>query len=53
MLFRSHRQEFTLIRITEILTGGAKPSKEAKPKAEKKPRAKKKKEDEAAEQPAA
>jgi large subunit ribosomal protein L21 len=50
---RGHRQEFTLIRITEILTGGAKPSKEAKPKAEKKPRAKKKKEDEAAEQPAA
>ena len=49
---RGHRQEFTLIRITEILTGGAKPSKEAKPKAEKKPRAKKK-EDEAAEQPAA
>ena len=38
---RGHRQEFTLIRITEILTGGAKPSKEAKPKAEKKPRAKK------------
>ena len=50
---RGHRQEFTLIRITAILTGGAKPSKEAKPKAEKKPRAKKKKEDEAAEQPAA
>src|SRR6188768_1163529 len=50
---RGHRQEFTLIRITEILTDGAKPSKEAKPKAEKKPRAKKKKEDEAAEQPAA
>ena len=50
---RGHRQEFTLIRITEILTGGAKPSKEAKPKVEKKPRAKKKKEDEAAEQPAA
>ena len=49
---RGHRQEFTLIRITEILTGGAKPSKEAKPKAEKKPRAKKKK-DEAGEQPAA
>ena len=50
---RGHRQEFTLIRITEILTGGAKPSKEAKPKAEKKPRAKKKKDDEAGEQPAA
>jgi large subunit ribosomal protein L21 len=50
---RGHRQEFTLIRITEILTGGAKPSKEAKPKAEKKPRANKKKDDEAGEQPAA
>ena len=50
---RGHRQEFTLIRITEILTGGAKPSKEAKPKAEKKPRAKKKTDDEAGEQPAA
>jgi large subunit ribosomal protein L21 len=50
---RGHRQEFTLIRITEILTGGAKPSKEAKPKAEKKPRQKKKKDDEAGEQPAA
>ena len=49
---RGHRQEFTLIRITEILTGGAKPSKEAKPKAAKKPRAKKK-DDAAAEQPAA
>jgi large subunit ribosomal protein L21 len=41
---RGHRQEFTLIRITEILTGGAKPSKEAKPKAERKPKAKKPKE---------
>jgi large subunit ribosomal protein L21 len=49
---RGHRQEFTLVRITEILTGGAKPSKEAKPKAEKKPRAKKK-DDETGEQPAA
>ena len=27
-----HRQEFTLIRITEILTDGKKPSKEAKPR---------------------
>jgi hypothetical protein len=41
-----------MVRITEILTGGAKPSKEAKPKAAKKPRAKKQ-DDEAAEQPAA
>ena len=31
---RGHRQEFTLVRITEILTAGAKPSKAAaKPKA--------------------
>src|ERR1700704_4732643 len=49
---RGHRQEYSMVRITEILTGGAKPSKEAKPNAEKKPRAAKKK-DEAAEQPAA
>jgi large subunit ribosomal protein L21 len=49
---RGHRQEFTLIRITEILTDGAKPSKEAKPKAARKPRAKKK-DDEAGDQPAA
>jgi len=31
---RGHRQEFTLIRITEILTEGAKPSKGPKPKPE-------------------
>jgi large subunit ribosomal protein L21 len=31
---RGHRQEFTLLRITEILTEGNKPSKTAKPKAE-------------------
>ena len=36
---RGHRQEYSLVRITEILTGGAKPSKEAKPRA-KKPKAK-------------
>ena len=37
---RGHRQEFTLVRITEILTGGAKPSKAkaAKPKRERKPK---------------
>ena len=35
---RGHRQEFTLIRITEILTGGAKPSKGPKPKPERKPK---------------
>ena len=31
---RGHRQEFTLLRITEILTDGAQPSKTARPKAE-------------------
>jgi len=36
---RGHRQEFTLIRITEILTDGKKPSKEARPKPERKPKA--------------
>jgi large subunit ribosomal protein L21 len=35
---RGHRQEFTLIRITEILTEGKKPSKVAKPKPERKPK---------------
>ena len=35
---RGHRQEFTLIRITEILTDGAKPSKTARPKPERKPK---------------
>lgn len=52
-----HRQDFTLVRITEILTDGAKPSKTAKkaeaadaaPKAEKKPRTRKKKEEAPAE----
>src|SRR5208283_5870236 len=36
---RGHRQEFTLLRITEILTDGQKASKEAKPrpKRERKP----------------
>ena len=28
---RGHRQEFTLVRVTEILTDGAKPSKVARP----------------------
>jgi large subunit ribosomal protein L21 len=36
---RGHRQEFTLIRITEILTDGAKPTKTARPKPERKPKA--------------
>ena len=34
---RGHRQEFTLIRISEILVDGAKPTKGPKPKREKKP----------------
>jgi large subunit ribosomal protein L21 len=34
---RGHRQEFTLIRITEILTDGAKPTVTARPKREPKP----------------
>src|SRR3954467_4616346 len=46
---RGHRQEFTLVRITEILTGGAKPTKEKRAA----PRKAKPKKDEAAEQPAA
>jgi large subunit ribosomal protein L21 len=36
---RGHRQEFTLVRITEILTGGAKPSKAVAPKRARKPEA--------------
>jgi large subunit ribosomal protein L21 len=36
---RGHRQEFTMVRVTEILTDGKKPS----PKAEMKPRVKRKK----------
>src|SRR5437763_3947573 len=34
---RGHRQEFTLIRITEILTDDAKPTKTARPRREPKP----------------
>ena len=30
-----HRQDFTVVRITEILTGGKQPSKEAKPRVQK------------------
>jgi large subunit ribosomal protein L21 len=41
---RGHRQDFVLIRISEILTNGAKPSKGPKPKPA--PKAKKPKEDE-------
>jgi len=38
---RGHRQEFTLIRISEILMDGAKPTKGPKPKHVKKPKAEK------------
>ena len=33
---RGHRQDFVLVRISEILTAGAKPTKGPKPKAERK-----------------
>jgi len=35
---RGHRQEFTLVRITEILTEGREPSKEARPKRVRRPK---------------
>src|SRR5215475_6648816 len=35
---RGHRQEFTVVRITEILTDGKKPGMTARPKVEKKPK---------------
>ena len=35
---RGHRQDFTLIRITEILTDGAKPDLTPRPKVERKPK---------------
>ena len=35
---RGHRQDYTVIRITEILTDGKAPTKTARPKAEKKPK---------------
>ena len=35
---RGHRQQFTLLRITEILTDGAKPTIAARPKPERKPK---------------
>jgi len=35
---RGHRQEYTLVRITEILTDGKKPSKEARLRPSKKPK---------------
>ncbi len=36
---RGHRQEFTLLRVTEILTDGAKPTARAKPQKEARPAA--------------
>jgi len=36
---RGHRQEYTVVRITEILTDGAKPSKAARPKTKRAPKA--------------
>ena len=33
---RGHRQDYTMVRISEILTGGAKPTKGPKPKPERK-----------------
>ena len=49
---RGHRQEFTLVRITEILTDGAKPSKKAAPKRAKTPKIDEKTEGEGAAAPA-
>ena len=49
---RGHRQEFTLVRISEILTDGAKPSKKAAPKRAKKPKTDEKAESEGAAAPA-
>ena len=37
---RGYRHDFSVIRITEILTGGAKPSKETKPRAKREPKPK-------------
>ena len=45
---RGHRQEFTLVRISEILTDGAKPTKGPAPKREKKPKVEKTEDDDAA-----
>jgi large subunit ribosomal protein L21 len=45
---RGHRQDFTLVRISEILTDGAKPTKGPAPKREKKPKVEKTEDDEAA-----
>jgi large subunit ribosomal protein L21 len=49
---RGHRQEFTLVQITEILTEGAKPTMTAAPKRVRKPKADEKTEGEGAAAPA-
>jgi large subunit ribosomal protein L21 len=49
---RGYRHEFSLIRITEILTDGAKPSKEAKPRPKREPKPKAEASAEGAEAPA-
>jgi large subunit ribosomal protein L21 len=50
---RGYRDEFTVVRITEILTDGKKPSIAAKPKAAPKPKAEKKAADDTDEAPKA
>ena len=50
---RGHRQDFTLIRISEILTGGAAPTKKAKGKPAPKPKAEKPEGEEKAAKPKA
>jgi large subunit ribosomal protein L21 len=50
---RGHRQDFVLIRISEILTEGAKPTKGPKPKPEAKAKAKAAEGDDAEDQPKA
>jgi large subunit ribosomal protein L21 len=49
---RGYRHEFSVIRITEILTDGAKPSKEAKPRPQREPKPKVEGEAEAEAKPA-
>jgi large subunit ribosomal protein L21 len=50
---RGHRQDFTLVRISEILTGGAAPTKKAKGKPAPKPKAEKPEGEEKAAKPKA
>lgn len=48
---RGHRQEFTLVRISEILTDGKAPTKKAKGRPEPKPKAEKPQDEETAKKP--